>query len=230
MNILRNGTLVLMLAGLPLVAACGRQPPPATDPGKETTAAGPETSKPQTMIGKTVAREIDKARKELATGNISLNGHDVTINGRDYARTDDDTRPKAEITPAGDLLLDGKAVAVSPQQRAMLLQYRDQIIAIADAGMTLGSKGAELAGKAIGESLGALFSGDTDAIEKRVEAEAAKIEAEAKLLCRQLPPMLETQQQLAASLPQFKPYATLTREDVDDCARDIDRKGAWSTR
>ena len=227
MNILRTSTFLLMFVGLPLVGACSQQQPGATAPDK---VAKVETDKPQTLIGKTVAKEIDKARKELATGNISLNGHDVTINGRDYARTDDDSRPRAEITPQGDLLLDGKAVAVTPPQRAMLLQYRGQIIAIADAGMTLGSKGAELAGKAVGESLGALFSGDADAIGERVEAEADKLKAEAKLLCAQLPPMLATQQQLAASLPQFKPYATLTRDDVDDCADDIDHKGAWSTR
>jgi len=181
-----------------------------------------------------VARHADSA--VIASGTdperatISLNGHDVTINGRDYARTDNDTRPKAEITPQGDFLLDGKAVTVTPAQRAMLLQYRGQIIAIADAGMTLGSKGAELAGKAVGESLGALFSGDADAIGKRVEAEADKLKAEVRLLCGQLPPMLATQQQLAASLPQFKPYATMTQDDVDDCARDIDREGAWAKR
>jgi hypothetical protein len=228
MNILRLSTFVLMLAGLPLVGACNQQKPAASTAPDSAAKAG--TDQPRTLIGKTVAREIDKARKELAPGNISLNGHDVTINGRDYARTDNDTRPKAEITPQGDFLLDGKAVAVNPAQRAMLLQYRGQIIAIADAGMTLGSKGAELAGKAVGESLGALFSGDADAIGKRVEAEADKLKAEVKLLCGQLPPMLATQQQLAASLPQFKPYATMTQDDVDDCARDIDREGAWAKR
>lgn len=227
MNIFRTSTFVVMLVGLPLVGACSQQQPAATAPDK---VAKVETDKPQTMIGKTVAREIDKARKELATGNISLNGHDVNINGHHYGRKDDDNRPNAEITPQGDLLLDGKAVAVTPQQRAMLLEYRGQIIAIANAGMTLGSKGAELAGKAIGESLGALFSGDTDEIEKRVEAEAGKIEAEAKLLCKQMPPMLATQQKLAASLPQFKPYATMTQDDVDDCADDIDHKGVWATK
>jgi hypothetical protein len=226
MNILRTGTFVLMLVGLPLVGACNQQPA-ATAPEKVVKV---EKDKPQTLIGKTVAKEIDKARKELATGNISLNGHDVNINGHQYGRTENDGRPNAEITPKGDLLLDGKAVAVTPQQRAMLLQYRGQIIAIADAGMTLGSKGAELAGKAIGESLGALFSGNTDEIEKRVEAEASKIAAEAKLLCKQMPPMLATQQQLAASLPQFKPYATMTQEDVDDCADDMDHKGVWATK
>jgi hypothetical protein len=227
MNSLRTSTFILMFVGLPLVGACSQQQPGTAAPDK---AAKAETDKPRTLIGKTVAREIDKARKELATGNISLNGHDVTINGHDYARTDDDNRPKAEITPQGDLLLDGKAVAITPQQRATLLEYRGQIIAIADAGMALGSKGAELAGKAIGESLGALFSGDTDEVEKRVEAEASKIEAEAKLLCKQMPPMLATQQKLAASLPQFKPYATMTQDDVDDCADDIDHKGVWAKR
>lgn len=224
MNILRTSTLVLTLASLPLIGACNQQQ--ATTPDK---VAKVETDKPQTLIGKTVAKEIDKARKELATGNIGLNGHDVNINGHHYGRTDDD-RPKAEITPQGDLLLDGKAVAVTPQQRAMLLEYRGQIIAIANAGMTLGSKGAELAGKAIGESLGALLSGNTDEIEKRVEAEAGKIEAEARLLCKQMPPMLATQQKLAASLPEFKPYATMTQDDVDDCADDIDHKGVWATK
>jgi len=90
--------------------------------------------------------------------------------------------------------------------------------------------GAELAGKAVGESLGALFSGDADAIGKRVEAEADKLKAQARLLCRQLPPMLATQQQLAASLPQFKPYATMTQDDVDDCTSDIDDKGVWASK
>jgi hypothetical protein len=42
--------------------------------------------------------------------------------------------------------------------------------------------------------------------------------------------MLATQQALAASLPEFKPYATMTASDVEDCARDIDHEGAWSTK
>jgi hypothetical protein len=31
-------------------------------------------------------------------------------------------------------------------------------------------------------------------------------------------------------MPEFRPYASMTQEDVDDCARDIDRHGAWSTK
>ena len=44
-------------------------------------------------------------------------------------------------------------------------------------------------------------------------------------LCKQLPSMLTTQQQLAASLPEFKPYATMTQHDIDDCGKDLKEKG-----
>ena len=57
-------------------------------------------------------------------------------------------------------------------------------------------------------------------IEQRMEAEGKKIEAQARKLCNLLPAMLNTQQELAASLPEFKPYATMTREDIDDCLDD----------
>ena len=38
--------------------------------------------------------------------------------------------------------------------------------------------------------------------------------------------MLVSQQKLAAALPAFKPYATMTQQDVDDCGKDMkDRNG-----
>jgi hypothetical protein len=36
-----------------------------------------------------------------------------------------------------------------------------------------------------------------------------------------LPKVLESQQKLAASVPQFRPYASLERDDVEDCERDV---------
>lgn len=226
MNAIRLSALFLF-ASLPLAASCSQQSVPAPGPAPTATA----DAAPKTMIGKTIAREIRKAREELRAGNISLNRDNINVNGKHYGRKhDNDNRSKAEITPKGDLLVDGKAVAVTPGQRAMLLDYRGQIIGIAEIGMSLGSKGAELAGTAIKESLGALFSGDTDEVERRVEAEAGKLKAEAMLICQKLPPMLATQQKLAVSLPEFKPYATMTRHDVDDCADEIDHEGVWSTQ
>lgn len=229
MNTIRTTTLVAMLAATLPLAACSQQKPAADD---AIQAARTEVHEAQTVIGKAVEKEIAKARKELHAGNITIGGDgvDVSINGKHYAGDAKDGRPRGEITPQGELLVDGKAVATNPAQRAMLLEYRGQVIGIAEAGMVIGSKAADLAGSAIKESVGALFSGDTDAIEKKVEAEAMKLKAEAKVLCTQLPPMLATQQKLAASLPEFKPYATMTKDDVEDCAKDIEDDGAWSTQ
>ena len=40
-------------------------------------------------------------------------------------------------------------------------------------------------------------------------------------ICRQLPQLRASQQALAASVPEFRPYATLDDDDVVDCERDI---------
>ena len=200
---------LLLALALPL-AACQRAPEPPAPP------APPATAGAQTAIGRTVEKAINEAREELRTENISIsNGPNININGRDIRRADD--QPKAEITPQGDLLIEGKAVEIDAAQRKLLLDYREHILAIAEAGMAMGIKGADLAGKAISETIGGLFSGNTDQIEQRIEAEAEKLEADAHQLCTQLPPMLELQQQLSASLPAFKPYATMTQEDIDEC-------------
>ncbi len=53
-----------------------------------------------------------------------------------------------------------------------------------------------------------------------IQAEAQKIKAQARKLCDRLPAMHATQQQLAAALPEFRPYATMTEEDIADCRKD----------
>lgn len=214
MNTIRTTLLTAMLVALPLAGACSRQEPPPAD----ATSAASET---KGLIARTVEKEIAKARKELTEGNISIGGDSISIkvNGKHYSGNEN--LPKAEITPQGELLIEGQPVATSPAQRALLLEYRGHVIGIAEAGMVIGAKAADMAGAAITESLGAIFSGDTDAIEKKVEAEAEKIKSEAMEICRKLPAMLETQQQLAASLPEFAPYANLDQSDIDDCVQDI---------
>ncbi|MDQ2701936.1 MAG: YggN family protein [Pseudomonadota bacterium] len=225
MNIIRTTTLVAVLAALPLASACSR-----SEPAVDTAAA--EASEATGVIGRAIEKEIAKARKELHEGNIAIGGDgiNVSVNGKHYSGDPDDGRPRAEITPQGGLLIDGKTVATTPAQQAMLLEYRGQIIAVAETGMAIGTKAADLAGTAISESIGAIFSGNTEEIEKKVEAQAMKIKSEAKVICDQLPAMLATQQELAASLPEFGPYATMTQSDVDECIQDIEEEGAWSTQ
>ena len=175
------------------------------------------------MIGRHVDEAINKARAELRTKNISISdGFNINVNGHEIHNKGENL-PKAEITPQGDLLIEDKAVSITPAQRQQLLAYRGQILGIAESGMAIGGKGADLAGEALGGVVGAIFGGKDGEkeFEKKIEAEAAKIEAEAMKICTRLPGLMAGQQALAASLPEFKPYARMTQEDIDDCGKDV---------
>lgn len=153
-----------------------------------------------------VGSAMEKARHKLATENITV---------------DAQGQPDAEITPNGDLLIDGKAVPVTAGQRALLLQYRADVSAVAAAGMDVGVQGARLAASAMGEALRGVFTGEADQVEERVEARAAPIREAALRICDHLPAMYRTQQQLSASLPAFAPYAKMDASDIEDCRRDV---------
>jgi Protein of unknown function (DUF2884) len=193
MNLIRT-TAIALLTCLPLLA-CSDNSPATADPAAE----------PKTMIGKAVKQATNEARQELAKGNITLSR---------------DGSSPAEITPQGDLLIDGKAVPVDDAQRKLVLEYRGQIVAIAEAGIGIGVQGADLAGKAVGEALKGVFSGNTDQIEQKIEAEAKGIEQAAVKLCERLPALLDAQNRLVAALPAFQPYAKMDQTDIDDCGKD----------
>ena len=213
--------LVACLAVAPALAACSSDSTPASS--KNTEAAADQ---PRTALGRTVANALEEARQEMATENISVSGDmDIQVGdthlNRDQPRdADGNPLPRAEISPQGDLLIDGKTVAVTPEQRTMLLDYRGHIVDVIGTGMTLGAKGADLGMEAAGGAIKSIFTGEMDAFEQRIEAQAAAIETEALKICDRLPAMLASQQALAASLPEFRPYATMTEQDVDDCGND----------
>lgn len=214
---LRHCLIAIVLASL---LACGNSTAPP--------AAAPDAADPEPDKG-FIARQLDKAfaeaRAELATENIEItNGINLTINGsRIGNRRDDDTStlPKAEITPQGDLLINGAAVSVTPEQRTQLLEYRGHVVGIAEAGIAIGGQGVDIAGEALGGVAGAIFGGKQaeQEFEARMEAKGRELEAEAMKLCARLPSLLASQQALAASLPEFKPYARMTQQDVDDCGK-----------
>lgn len=180
--------LLTALFCLPLIA-CGERPQ-ADAPAGETT------------LGQKVREATNQARKEMAEKNISIS----TGNGG-----------KVEISPTGDLLINGTAVPLSDSQRALTMQYRGQMLAVAEAGIEIGVQGANLGARAAGEAIKGLLSGNTDQIEARVNAEAEQLKASAAKICDKLPAMMATQQQLAAAVPAFQPFATMDQSDIDDC-------------
>lgn len=188
MNTVRNAVLALALSA-PLLG-CGNDA--TQDPADE----------PKTIIGQAVKQATDEARKEIVKENFSLNV---------------DGMPKAEITPQGDLLIDGKSVTTTSEQKALAKVYREELTAIAQAGIGIGVQGADLAGKAVSEAIKGVFTGNPDQIEQRIEKEAEGIKGAAKQLCDRLPALKAAQDKLAAAVPEFKPYARMDDSDVKDC-------------
>jgi hypothetical protein len=162
-----------------------------------------------------VGVDLAKARRELETGNLRLD------NGMTFSkqRKKDAALPRAEITPQGDLLIEGRVQVVDASQRRDLLVYRGQVIALAKAGIDIGERSAEVALAAVDVPFASLlFGAFTGGLERRIERSVTReIEPAVRGLCRQLPALMATQQQLAASLASFRPYANLRQGDVEDC-------------
>lgn len=196
-----------LLACLVLASGCQRE----ESTGKQAAAgdkasqdASPDATR--SAIGRVVAKAMDRAREEMATRNLTI--------------SDDNSGTKAEITPQGDLLVAGEKIPANDRQRALLVKYRGEVIAIATAGADIGAQGADFGVRTAGKALRGALSGNGDQVEAEIEAEAREFEARALEICDRLPPMLESQQQLAEQLPAFRPYATMTQADVDDCRKD----------
>lgn len=216
----RNLLAFMLMSALPLaLAAC--TPPPSNDSGSTPPASAGSAPEPTSKIGNTIRNSMDKAKREMATRDIDIGS--VHVGGQPHPDID---RPKAMITPQGDLVIAGKPVTVTPAQRTQLLGYRQQIIGMAQAGMDIGAQGADLGMNAAKEAMVGAFTGKSDKeIEAGIKPQADKIEAAALALCQRMPAMLAAQQQLAATLPAFKPYATMTQKDVDDCSENHDQNG-----
>lgn len=196
MNTFRTILCVAIVAAL---AACqARTPEPVG------SAQAPSNGS-QSALAKTIS---DAARK--------IDNENITV------RSDDGSTRKAEITPAGDLIIDGKAVALDESQRRLLLDYRARVSDIAQAGAAVGAAGAELAGKAVTEAIGSLFSGNPDDVGKRVEAQAGGIKDAARKLCDRVPALREAQRKAVAAIPEFAPFADHDNDDHNDCHQEIE--------
>lgn len=157
---------------------------------------------------RTADADLDTAARQVATENMTLTA--------DAAST-----PKAAITPQGDFLVAGQTVATTPRQRKELLAYRAQYIDIAQQGIAIGHEGVDVGRRAMVPLVFAsLFGASDKSIDASMDKRMAGVRAATAKLCDRMPALMVAQQQLAADLPAFKPYATLTPKKVDDCRQD----------
>lgn len=195
-------SILCIAASLALLAGCSAGQSPATP-----TASSAPASSSNSLIAGAIGHALDKANAELATRNITVSNND--------------NEPKAEITPHGDFLIDGKSVPLTPAQRAEMLAYRKQLVSIAREGIAIGKQGADLGMSAAGAAIAAVFSGQSEQqVRARVEAKASSIRKAAAKICDRLPELMVRQQKLSAAVPQFRPYATLTQAKIDQCRTD----------
>ena len=208
MNAIRSLSAAAIIAVLPLAAAPAQAAPDGIR--SEMDQARRE-----------VRTEMAKARAELEAGNLSLG--DGLHFGKGDKRKGDEAPAKAEISPKGDFLVDGKTVAIDARQRQQLLDYRGQVIGIAQVGIEAGERAAMAALDATDVSLFSLIVGGFNgSLERRIERTVkTHIEPMVRQICRRLPDVMASQQRLAASLPQFRPYADLERDDVEGCEREM---------
>ena len=175
-----------------------------------------------------VRTELAAARRELDTGNLQLG--DGLRFGTSDARAShaDRALPQAEITPQGDFLIEGRPVAIDRQQRQELLLYRGEVIAIAKAGIDIGERSAQAALDAVDRGLFSLmFGAITGSLERRIEKTVREtVEPGVRQICLSLPALRDRQQRLSATLPAFRPYATLEADDVEDCENEMRREFA----
>lgn len=115
--------------------------------------------------------------------------------------------PNAHVSAKGDLSIGDKPVAVTPAQRKLLQQYYQQASGAMGSGVAMGKQGVAMAESGLHDAFASIFHHDSDAAEKKMDAQSQKIEASADALCVQIKTLGETQAAVASALPAFKPYA-----------------------
>lgn len=164
------------------------------------------------------SKEMENAKQEIAEAQHKLDTENMSLSDNDHRL------PKAELTPAGELLIDGKPVAMTAEQKTLGHAYRTQLQGVARDGIAIGLEGAKLGIDAAAGALKGILGGQSaDEVGKQAEAVAKEtIKPKVEQLCARLPALLKTQQAWAAAQPEFRPYATMDQSDVDDCTNKQD--------
>ena len=146
----------------------------------------------------------------FANGRIKVSGNTATVHVKGA--------PEAVIGASGSLQIGHDVIATNPAQQALLRDYYHHAAAVREHGIATGKAGAAVAGQAISSVAKGLASGNTDNIDKEVDAKASRVEQEANKICLDLVGVKAAQDALAAQLPAFNPYANvIDASATSDC-------------
>ena len=151
----------------------------------------------------------DTADTTLANGGITLKDNIVTLHV--------DGAPDAQIDANGALVIGDKPVTVSPSQHGVLMLYFQNVSDVRQTGLAMGKIGAGMGMKAIKDSLDGKSKGEKD---QDAEAGGQRLKTLGLKMCQDQASITDIQDQLAAQLPAFKPYAKISTKRVADCEKD----------
>jgi hypothetical protein len=153
-------------------------------------------------IRKEVEGDIAQARWELVHEPLELSA---------------DGQPTARLHPSGDLDIGGRHLPLDGAQREALLDYRQQVIRLGEAGLAIGSEGGALAARSMRRMLFAVLTGTTARAERQIDADAARIEAKAHALCPELEAVKHAHERATGLVSDLKPYGDISQKDLEDC-------------
>jgi hypothetical protein len=148
------------------------------------------------------------ARRDMEEDRIKLHQEPLELRG-----DKDKDVPKAYIDVTGGVTIDKQPLALTADQRAAILDYREASLEVIDISFDAASR---LTRYAVPRLLfGSMIHG-TDGASKGIEADAEKI-PHSPQFCSSLEKMRQTQDAMIAKEERLRPYARLTQEDVQDC-------------
>jgi hypothetical protein len=189
-----------------------------------------EESGVRAEIRRDMAEARQDIRNDMARERVKLDSEDLSLHDSLRFRPDSHQQakgtsqpPAAVITANGDFLIEGAPVKLDAKQRSQVLAYRRQVIALAKVGIDGGERAAMAALEATDVSMFSLIAGGlTGSLERRIEASTKRhVQPFVLQICRRLPALMASQQALSASVPEFRPYASLEPDDVAECEGDV---------
>jgi len=151
----------------------------------------------------------------FSNGSIHLGNGDVAVRANGA--------PDAVITANGDLRIDQHPIAVDATQRELLKAYYGNAMAILTDGIATGKAGAAIGEEAAKSVVTRLASGNPDKIQQDIDAKVKPLKEAVLKICNDVGSVKKNQDQLAATLPAFKPYGNvISGDDVEDCKKDND--------
>lgn len=163
------------------------------------------------LLGSILLAGCDMAADtNMMNGAIALKGDKVMLRP--------EGQPEGVIDSSGNFAVDGKPVNVTPQQQALLMAYYMNVADVHNIGLKMGKVGGTMAVDAIAHASSSKEADD------RAAKGADELQTLGIAICKDTAGIKTVQDQLAAQLPAFKPYAGIVdRGSVDDCAKDMDK-------